>query len=149
MVGALAGDRVVEHHDVGHAEDRSAAGQPADGTAHDRREAAGEDGSVVDELGSGEPDGLRREVLGEEVSQPEMAERYVDYFPQFIARGIEAGLLDQLMVSIAPVTLGAGRPLFPRRFDLELTDVARNRAFVCATYRVLGPMASTDAVPAS
>ena len=28
----------------------------------------------------------------------------------------EAGLLDELMVSIAPVTLGAGRPLFPRRY---------------------------------
>ena len=38
---------------------------------------------------------VRREVLGEEVGQPEMAERYVEYFPQFIAKGIEAGLLDQ------------------------------------------------------
>ncbi len=37
---------------------------------------------------------IRREVLGEEVGQPEMAERYVDYFPRFIASGIEAGLLD-------------------------------------------------------
>ena len=37
---------------------------------------------------------VRREVLGEEVSQPEMAERYMTYFPQFIARGIEAGRLD-------------------------------------------------------
>jgi ribonucleoside-diphosphate reductase alpha chain len=37
---------------------------------------------------------IRREVLGEEVGQPEMAERYVDYFPRFIAGGIQAGLLD-------------------------------------------------------
>ena len=37
---------------------------------------------------------VRREVLGEEVSQPEMADRYPDYFGQFIAQGIEAGLLD-------------------------------------------------------
>ena len=37
---------------------------------------------------------MRREVLGEEVGQPQMAERYVEYFPQFIAKGIEAGLLD-------------------------------------------------------
>lgn len=50
-----------------------------------------------------------------------------------------AGLLDAILVSIAPVTLGAGRPLFPAEFDLELTDVARNRAFVCATYSVVGP----------
>ncbi|MBA3479125.1 MAG: ribonucleoside-diphosphate reductase subunit alpha [Lautropia sp.] len=37
---------------------------------------------------------VRREVLGDEVSQPQMAERYVEYFPQFIAQGIKAGLLD-------------------------------------------------------
>lgn len=50
----------------------------------------------------------------------------------------EAGLLDEVVVSIAPVTLGAGRPLFPRPFDLELTELARNRAFLCAKYRVIG-----------
>jgi len=60
------------------------------------------------------------------------------------AQFAEAGLLDELMLSIAPVTLGAGRPLFPRPFDLELTDLARNRAFACATYRVVGPR-STEA----
>jgi dihydrofolate reductase len=65
------------------------------------------------------------------------------------AQFAEAGRLDRLMVSIAPVTLGAGRPLFPRRFDLELTDVARNRAFVCATYDVVGPMAPAGGGPAS
>ena len=51
----------------------------------------------------------------------------------------EAGLLDEVVVSIAPVTLGAGRPLFPRRFDLELLELDRNRAFACARYRVVGP----------
>ncbi len=51
----------------------------------------------------------------------------------------DAGLLDQLVVSIAPVTLGAGRPLFPRRFELQLEGVAQNRAFVCATYNVRRP----------
>ncbi len=49
-----------------------------------------------------------------------------------------AGMLDELLVSIAPVTLGAGRPLLPRRFDLRLTDLARNGAFVAATYDVVG-----------
>jgi len=38
---------------------------------------------------------IRREVLGEEVSQAEMATRYADYFPQFIKRGIDAELLDE------------------------------------------------------
>jgi dihydrofolate reductase len=55
------------------------------------------------------------------------------------AQFAEAGLLDELMLSIAPVTLGAGRPLFPRRFDLELTELARNGAFLCARYDVVGP----------
>jgi dihydrofolate reductase len=55
------------------------------------------------------------------------------------AQFAEAGLLDTMMVSIAPVTLGSGRPLFPRKFDLRLTDLAQNRAFVCATYDVVGP----------
>lgn len=51
----------------------------------------------------------------------------------------EAGLLDEVVVSIAPVTLGSGKPLFPRRFDLELVEHDRNRAFLCARYRVVGP----------
>lgn len=53
-----------------------------------------------------------------------------------------AGLLDQLLLSIAPVTLGAGRPLLPRPFDLRLVDLARNGAFACATYDVVGPLAT-------
>ncbi|MGA8148373.1 MAG: ribonucleoside-diphosphate reductase subunit alpha [Gallionellaceae bacterium] len=35
------------------------------------------------------------EVLGEEVEPAEMAARYAEYFPSFIKRGIEAGLLDE------------------------------------------------------
>ena len=49
------------------------------------------------------------------------------------------GLLDQVMVSIAPVTLGAGRPLFPRRHDLKLVETSRNGDFIVATYDVVGP----------
>lgn len=60
------------------------------------------------------------------------------------AQFAEAGLLDEVVVSIAPVTLGSGRPLFPRRFDLELLEVDRNRAFVCARYRVVGPRLPPD-----
>jgi dihydrofolate reductase len=51
----------------------------------------------------------------------------------------EAGLLDELVLNIAPVTLGAGRPLFPRPFDLRLEEVDRNGAFLCARYAVVGP----------
>lgn len=53
----------------------------------------------------------------------------------------DAGLLDEVVVSIAPVTLGAGRPLLPRRYDLELLESGRNAGFLCARYRVGRPLA--------
>ena len=37
---------------------------------------------------------VRREVLGEEVTQEQMATRYAEYFPRFIKLGIECELLD-------------------------------------------------------
>ena len=52
----------------------------------------------------------------------------------------EAGLLDEVVVSVAPVTLGAGHPLLPRRLELELVETGRSGAFVCARYRVAGPL---------
>ena len=35
----------------------------------------------------------------------------------------DAGLLDEVLVTIAPVTLGAGAPLLPRRLELRLEEV--------------------------
>lgn len=49
----------------------------------------------------------------------------------------DAGLLDELWVQYAPVTLGAGAPLLPQHVELRLEDVARNRDFACARYSVL------------
>ena len=49
----------------------------------------------------------------------------------------DAGLLDEVLVTIAPVTLGAGAPLLPRRIELSLEQVARNGDFVCATFGVV------------
>jgi dihydrofolate reductase len=57
----------------------------------------------------------------------------------------DAGLLDQIIVYIAPVTLGAGAPLLPHRLDLRLEELAQNRAFACARYTVVRP---TDAAGA-
>lgn len=48
----------------------------------------------------------------------------------------DAGLIDEVWVQYAPVTLGAGAPLLPRALDLELIEVARNRNFLCGRYRV-------------
>ncbi|MGC4932165.1 dihydrofolate reductase family protein [Gordonia sp. DT30] len=55
------------------------------------------------------------------------------------AQFARAGMLDEIIVSIAPVTLGSGRPLFTEAFDLTLVDYARNEAFLCARYEVVGP----------
>jgi dihydrofolate reductase len=55
------------------------------------------------------------------------------------AQFAEAGRLDELICYIAPVTLGAGRPLFPRRYDLRLVEVHQNQAFIAARYDVVGP----------
>jgi dihydrofolate reductase len=49
----------------------------------------------------------------------------------------DAGLLDEVLVTIAPVTLGAGRPLLPRRLELRLEEVGRNGDFACARYAVV------------
>ena len=49
----------------------------------------------------------------------------------------DAGLLDEVLVMIAPVTLGAGAPLLPRRIELRLNEVARNGDFAAARYSVV------------
>ncbi|HZE60616.1 MAG TPA: ribonucleoside-diphosphate reductase subunit alpha [Burkholderiales bacterium] len=50
--------------------------------------------------------GVRREVLGEEASQADMAKRYAAYFPQFIERGIAAELIDPELAKFDLQTLG-------------------------------------------
>ncbi len=55
------------------------------------------------------------------------------------AQFAEAGRLDSLICYIAPVTLGAGRPLFPRRYDLRLAELHQNKSFIAARYDVVGP----------
>jgi dihydrofolate reductase len=49
----------------------------------------------------------------------------------------DAGLLDEVIVYVAPVTLGAGAPLLPRRVELRLEETGRNRDFVAARYSVV------------
>jgi dihydrofolate reductase len=49
----------------------------------------------------------------------------------------DVGLLDEVFVSIAPVTLGAGAPLLPRRLELRLDDLGRNGDFVSARFSVV------------
>jgi dihydrofolate reductase len=53
----------------------------------------------------------------------------------------DAGLLDEILVLIAPVTLGGGAPLLPRRIELRLDDLGRNGDFACASFSVVRPPA--------
>jgi ribonucleoside-diphosphate reductase alpha chain len=50
---------------------------------------------------------IRKEILGEEVFQPDMAAHYADYFPKFIKRGIEADLLNEELGRFDLKKLGA------------------------------------------
>src|SRR5258705_466922 len=59
---------------------------------------------------------IRREVLGEEVLQAEMSQRYAEYFPTFISQGVKAQLLDEKLYSFDLKRLGAA--LKPER-DLQ------------------------------
>jgi dihydrofolate reductase len=50
----------------------------------------------------------------------------------------DRGLLDEILVTVAPVTLGRGAPLLPRRFtslQLELVEVVQDRQFARLRYR--------------
>lgn len=58
---------------------------------------------------------------------------------ELVGQFADAGLIDEIWVQYAPVTLGSGAPLLPRALDLELLEVARNRNFMCGRYRVVRP----------
>jgi dihydrofolate reductase len=54
----------------------------------------------------------------------------------------DAGLLDELLLGVAPVTLGGGAPLLPRRLTdgrLRLAGVSQLGQFVQLTYEVTPP----------
>lgn len=49
----------------------------------------------------------------------------------------DAGLLDEVWVQYAPITLGDGAPLLPRRIELRLEEHGQNREFLCGRYAVV------------
>jgi dihydrofolate reductase len=46
----------------------------------------------------------------------------------------DLGLLDEVIVNIAPVTLGSGRPLTPRRIELRCLETATSGELLAARY---------------
>jgi ribonucleoside-diphosphate reductase alpha chain len=59
---------------------------------------------------------IRHEVLGEEVTQEQMATRYAEYLPAYIHQGVKAQLLDEKLAGFDLARLGAA--LKPQR-DLQ------------------------------
>ena len=57
---------------------------------------------------------------------------------ELAGRVADLGLLDHVVLSYAPCTLGSGAPVLPRRLELALRETGRNRDFVIATYDVVG-----------
>ena len=47
------------------------------------------------------------------------------------------GLLDEVWIQYAPVTVGSGAPVLPRHVELRLEEIARNRDFMCGRYSVV------------
>jgi dihydrofolate reductase len=60
------------------------------------------------------------------------------------AQFVAAGLVDEMVVSYAPCTLGAGARVLPLRSEWRLAEVASNGEFVCARWR-----AATGVTPAA
>lgn len=50
---------------------------------------------------------------------------------------LDEGLLDEVIVNIAPVTLGSGKPLLPRRAELRLLETMSSGEFIAARYEVV------------
>jgi dihydrofolate reductase len=58
---------------------------------------------------------------------------------ELVGQFADLGLLDEILVGVAPVTLGRGAPLLPRRLtssQLELVEIAQQGQFARLIYRV-------------
>jgi ribonucleoside-diphosphate reductase alpha chain len=74
---------------------------------------------------------IRREVLGSEVTQAEMATQYAEYFPQFIKKGVENELLDDKMLQFDLKRLGAAlKPEQDLKFDYLGLQTLYDRYFL-------------------
>jgi len=74
---------------------------------------------------------IRKEVLGEEVSQQDMAARYAEYFPAFIAKGVQNELLDEKLQQFDLARLGAAlKPERDLKFDYLGLQTLYDRYFL-------------------
>ena len=74
---------------------------------------------------------IRREVLGEEVAHEEMSTRYAEYFPGFIAKGVQNELLDEKLQQFDLTRLGAAlKPERDLQFDYRGLQTLFDRYFL-------------------
>jgi ribonucleoside-diphosphate reductase alpha chain len=72
-----------------------------------------------------------KEVLGEEVPSSDMGERYADYFPQFIQKGVQNDLLDERLMQFDLARLGAAlKPERDLQFDYLGLQTLYDRYFL-------------------
>ena len=74
---------------------------------------------------------IAKEVLGETVSLPKLAECYADYFPQFIKKGVDNDLLDERLAQFDLGRLGAAlKPERDLQFDYLGLQTLYDRYFL-------------------
>ena len=74
---------------------------------------------------------IRREILGGEVEQSEMAEKYAEYFPGFIKKGVDNDLLDEKLLQFDLKKLGAAlKPERDLQFDYLGLQTLYDRYFL-------------------
>ena len=74
---------------------------------------------------------IRKEVLGVEVSQQDMASRYATYFPEFIAKGVQNERLNEKLLQFDLARLGAAlKPERDLKFDYLGLQTLYDRYFL-------------------
>jgi ribonucleoside-diphosphate reductase alpha chain len=74
---------------------------------------------------------IRREILGEEATQEQMSEKYPEYFPLFIKKGVDNELLDERLMQFDLKRLGAAlKPERDLQFDYLGLQTLYDRYFL-------------------
>jgi ribonucleoside-diphosphate reductase alpha chain len=74
---------------------------------------------------------IRREILGEEATQEQMGEKYPEYFPVFIKKGVDNELLDERLMQFDLKRLGAAlKPERDLQFDYLGLQTLYDRYFL-------------------
>ena len=74
---------------------------------------------------------IAKEILGKEVAQADMGQAYIDYFPQFIKKGVDNDLLDEKLLQFDLKKLAeALKPERDQQFDYLGLQTLYDRYFL-------------------